>query len=220
MRSVILTASLLLCFLGLKIRSVEAQSGEDVKLLCSNFSSIPVQITWFRVTNTSHLYHIASMFESQEDIKNGEGFPKEKFVMSSNMSVVFLTIKTVNVSDSGLYFCGYYISRSPVIIEATHLEVHGENPCQLDVFVAETLPDSQNSTYMLLGGLIVFLIVVIVALVFKIRSLLTEHSNNLIYTGSDGLNCAAVSFQHRTKCGPRQTAETEREPHVVYAATR
>uniref|UniRef100_A0A672IHP4 Ig-like domain-containing protein n=1 Tax=Salarias fasciatus TaxID=181472 RepID=A0A672IHP4_SALFA len=124
------TAKLVCCSFvsGLKIRSVEAQPGEDVKLLCSNFSTIPARITWFRVTNTSHLYHIASMFESQKDIKNGEGFSKEKFIMSSNMSVIFLTIKTVNVSDSGLYFCGYYVSRNPTIIEATHVEVQGKNP--------------------------------------------------------------------------------------------
>ena len=46
--------------------------------------------------------------------------------MSSNISTVFLKIKHVNSSDSGLYFCGYYNSRNPVICDATHLEVQGK----------------------------------------------------------------------------------------------
>ncbi|XP_029943803.1 uncharacterized protein LOC115385858 [Salarias fasciatus] len=218
MRSVILTASLLLCFLdrslvsGLKIRSVEAQPGEDVKLLCSNFSTIPVRITWFRVTNTSHLYDIASMFESQKDMKNGEGFPKEKFVMSSNMSVVFLTIKTVNVSDSGLYFCGYYISRSPVITEATHLEVHGFSTLKY-------LPVG------ILSAVTVLLMMAIIYLVVKMKRLQKgrgESSPNPHHQGrgEDDLDYAALTIRPKTENDSSPSPDRDTDLSVIYSAPR
>uniref|UniRef100_A0A672IFH7 Immunoglobulin V-set domain-containing protein n=1 Tax=Salarias fasciatus TaxID=181472 RepID=A0A672IFH7_SALFA len=158
-------------------RTVEVLPGEEVTMLCSNFTNKITPLVWYRLTNNeSSISSISAMFSSDSDATLHAGFQNGRFTMTSNNSHIFLNIKQVDLSDVGLYFCGHKI-----------------NTCRLDVFVVETLPDSLNSTYMLLGGLIVFLLVVIVALVFKIRSLLTD------VPLSDGLNYAAVSFQHRTK---------------------
>uniref|UniRef100_A0A672IHB0 Immunoglobulin domain-containing protein n=1 Tax=Salarias fasciatus TaxID=181472 RepID=A0A672IHB0_SALFA len=200
-------------------RTVEVLPGEEVTMLCSNFTNKITPLVWYRLTNNeSSISSISAMFSSDSDATLHAGFQNGRFTMTSNNSHIFLNIKQVDLSDVGLYFCGHKINSGMDIFNHTYLKMQA---CRLDVFVVETLPDSLNSTYMLLGGLIVFLLVVIVALVFKIRSLLTGTSLVFILTcSSDGLNYAAVSFQHRTKRGRRRTAERELEPHVVYAATR
>ncbi|XP_029941394.1 uncharacterized protein LOC115383351 [Salarias fasciatus] len=195
-------------------RTVEVLPGEEVTMLCSNFTNKITPLVWYRLTNNeSSISSISAMFSSDSDATLHAGFQNGRFTMTSNNSHIFLNIKQVDLSDVGLYFCGHKINSGMDIFNHTYLKMQ------------ETLPDSLNSTYMLLGGLIVFLLVVIVALVFKIRSLLTAQDKTLISQNtqsqeSDGLNYAAVSFQPRTNRGRRQTAERELEPHVVYAATR
>ena len=59
-----------------------------------------------------------------------DGFQEEKFNMTSNVSNVFLQIKQVDLSDSGLYICGYKVgtdSRNfPAVYSATYLKVKGK----------------------------------------------------------------------------------------------
>uniref|UniRef100_A0A672F914 Ig-like domain-containing protein n=1 Tax=Salarias fasciatus TaxID=181472 RepID=A0A672F914_SALFA len=172
-------------------RTIEVLPGEDVTMLCSNLTDQLMQVVWYRLANSeSKISSISAMFSSDDNATLYTGFQNGRFTMTSNNSHIFLNIKPVDLSDAGMYFCGHNIYK--------------------------TLPDSHNSTYMLLGGLIIFLIMVIIALVFKIRSFHTGTSSQ----ESDGLNYAAVSFQPRTNRGRRQTAERELEPNVVYAATR
>ncbi|GLD57224.1 uncharacterized protein AKAME5_002987900 [Lates japonicus] len=98
----------------------------------------------------------------------------------------------------------------------------------------------------ILGGLTVFLALVIVGLVvkikklqkvlvFKIRKLHTAHKerhnpqhsetqlcemSHLQNLGSDDLNYAALSFLPKAKRSRRPPSERELEPNVVYAASR
>lgn len=53
------------------------------------------------------------------------GFRNQNFEMSSNISSVFLKIKEVSLSDSGLYFCGFYTNGYPIFSEV-HLNVEGK----------------------------------------------------------------------------------------------
>lgn len=46
--------------------------------------------------------------------------------MSSNITYIFLTIKRANISDAGLYFCGFYINRLIVYYNATELRIRGK----------------------------------------------------------------------------------------------
>ncbi|XP_029941418.1 uncharacterized protein LOC115383371, partial [Salarias fasciatus] len=195
-------------------RTIEVLPGEDVTMLCSNLTDQLMQVVWYRLANSeSKISSISAMFSSDDNATLYTGFQNGRFTMTSNNSHIFLNIKPVDLSDAGMYFCGHNIYSGMDIFNHTYLKMQ------------ETLPDSHNSTYMLLGGLIIFLIMVIIALVFKIRSFHTAQdktltSQNTQSQESDGLNYAAVSFQHRTNRGRRRTAMRELETHVVYAATR
>lgn len=108
-------------------QTFEVQSGEEVTLLCSNYSSSPTEIFWFRVTKRSELHCICSMSQPHEPASFCTGIQSGKFEMSTNISTVFLKIKQVDLLDSGLYFCGTYLSNYAVIVHATNVEVQGRN---------------------------------------------------------------------------------------------
>jgi len=93
-----------------EFHTVEVQSGEEVALLCSNFSSFPT--FWFKLANASH---ISSVFSSKFNASLCDGFPNSKFNMTNNTTDLFMSIKQVDFSDSGLYFCGCYTDGFSVI---------------------------------------------------------------------------------------------------------
>uniref|UniRef100_A0A3Q3LBP8 Ig-like domain-containing protein n=1 Tax=Mastacembelus armatus TaxID=205130 RepID=A0A3Q3LBP8_9TELE len=106
--------------------TVGVRSGEEVTLLCSNFSSGPTQTIWFRVVKKLQPHCISHLFTSSGPASFCDGFQNGRFQMTSNSSSVFLKIQQVNVSDSGLYFCGYFIQTNPVMVGAAYLEVQGK----------------------------------------------------------------------------------------------
>ncbi|XP_037614612.1 uncharacterized protein LOC119481580 [Sebastes umbrosus] len=230
MRSFTLTA-LLLCSLssvsGSESQTVEVQSGDEVTLTCNNIFKIPTRKEWFRLINRTKPSCISSMYGSNGEALLCDGFQKEKFEMSSKNSTVFLKIKRVDLSDSGLYFCGIYKDQHTVIVSATHLIVQGDGESDGEVeFKTEKEFDvTANLMSLILGGLTVSLTIVVVVLAVKVRKLQTavneepqpERNKNL---GSDELNYAALSFQAKPKRSRRPAPEREMEPHVVYAATR
>ncbi|CAK6973015.1 uncharacterized protein LOC128383406 [Scomber scombrus] len=107
-------------------QTVEVQSGKEVTLLCSNISATPTQTDWFRVVNRTKASCIASMYGSESNTSLCDGFQNTKFEMSSNISTIFLKITQVDLSDSGLYFCGFYINTHTVIADVTELHVQGD----------------------------------------------------------------------------------------------
>ena len=106
--------------------TVEVQPGEDVTLLCSNFSSVPIHIHWFRLANRSNTSCISSMVSPDSNVSFCDGFQNCKFNMTSNTTALFLKIKQVDLSDSGLYFCGFKTDGNPIIVSATYLKVQGK----------------------------------------------------------------------------------------------
>ncbi|XP_074480764.1 uncharacterized protein LOC141761324 [Sebastes fasciatus] len=216
MRSFTLITALLLCSLssvsGSESQTVKVQSGDEVKLTCPNITSGQTQTDWFRVINRTKPSCISSMYGVDGEALYCVGF-QNGFEMNSNKSTVFLKIKRVDLSDSGLYFCGFYMKAHTVIADATHL------------IVQEKFDVTANLMSLILGGLTVSLTIVVVVLAVKVRKLQTavneepqpERNKNL---GSDELNYAALSFQAKPKRSRRPAPEREMEPHVVYAATR
>uniref|UniRef100_A0A3Q1K6F9 Ig-like domain-containing protein n=1 Tax=Anabas testudineus TaxID=64144 RepID=A0A3Q1K6F9_ANATE len=181
---------------GSESQTVEVQPGEEVTLLCSNISKHPSSTHWFRVVYRTKPRCISSMYGSDGEASYCDGF-QNGFEMSSNTSTVFLKIKPVDLSDSGLYFCGFYINTHTVITSATYLNVQDD-------------PDgTTNLMTVILCGLTVFLTTVIIGLFVKIRKLKT-----------DDLNYAALSFLEKPKRVRKPASESVLEPNVVYAATR
>uniref|UniRef100_A0AAZ1X793 Ig-like domain-containing protein n=1 Tax=Oreochromis aureus TaxID=47969 RepID=A0AAZ1X793_OREAU len=120
-------AELNLTYMSLMLfHSVEVQPGEEVTLQCSNFSSYPVHLFWFRSTNRPNASRISSMESPESKATFYEGFQNGKFNMTSNTSLVFLEIKQVDSSDSGLYFCGLPSSEKFIVYGATNLKVQGK----------------------------------------------------------------------------------------------
>uniref|UniRef100_A0A3P9BHK9 Ig-like domain-containing protein n=1 Tax=Maylandia zebra TaxID=106582 RepID=A0A3P9BHK9_9CICH len=195
---------------------VEVQPGEEVTLQCSNLSRLNIRLFWFRSTNRPSASRISSMVSPESSVTFYEGFQNVKFNMTSNISVLFLEIEQVDSSDSGLYFCGELKNEMFIVYGATNLKVQGKYVLFLD--------SSQNPSTMILGSLTVFLLLVIIGLIVKIRKFHTaeddgqnpQRSENV---DSGAMNYAALSFPLRTKIR-RSAPQRELEPNVVYAATR
>uniref|UniRef100_A0A7N5ZPZ9 Ig-like domain-containing protein n=1 Tax=Anabas testudineus TaxID=64144 RepID=A0A7N5ZPZ9_ANATE len=218
---------------GSESQTVEVQPGEEVTLLCSNISKHPSSTHWFRVVYRTKPRCISSMYGSDGEASYCDGF-QNGFEMSSNTSTVFLKIKPVDLSDSGLYFCGFYINTHTVITSATYLNVQGNCESEDEVifhykevlyFVIDDPDGTTNLMTVILCGLTVFLTTVIIGLFVKIRKLKTAVTENpqpkrKQNLASDDLNYAALSFLEKPKRVRKPASESVLEPNVVYAATR
>ncbi|XP_071335547.1 T-cell surface glycoprotein CD8 beta chain-like, partial [Trachinotus anak] len=146
-----------------EFHTVEVQSGEDVTLQCTNYSSTTGHIHWFRLDNRPNISCISSMSDSDGNASFCDGFKNGRFNMTSNVTTVFLQIKSVDSSDSGLYFCGSHCGDNQnvkaVIVSATYLKVQEESV------------EPSTVTSVILGGLIIFLIIVVIVVVVKTRKL-------------------------------------------------
>ncbi|XP_071335544.1 uncharacterized protein [Trachinotus anak] len=196
-----------------EFHTVEVQSGEDVTLQCTNYSITPGHIIWFRLDNRPNISLISSMSGSDGNASFCDGFKNGKFNMTSNMTTLFLQIKSVDSSDSGLYFCGSYWHNKITTVSATYLKVQEVQEESVEPPILMTV---------VLGGPIIILIIVVIVLVVKIRKLHAEerspqHREN---QGSENLNYAALNFHSKAKRSRRPASERELEPNVVYAATR
>ncbi|XP_028461968.1 uncharacterized protein LOC114573928 [Perca flavescens] len=244
MRNFTFVTALLLCSLSWisvsasEFHTVEVQFGGDFTLMCSNISSVTTE--WFRVINRNKPSCISSMYGSDGKPSFCGGF-ENRFEMSSNISMVFLKINRVDLSDSGLYLCGINRDRHTVITGATHLKVQGDGESDFGVDLNTESKESDGMTNVMsaflgfLTVLTVFLTIVVILLAVKIRKLQTAVNEELqpernkvkpaltyinCDLGSDDLNYAALNFQAKPKRSRRPASERELEPHVVYAATR
>uniref|UniRef100_A0A3Q3RQV6 Ig-like domain-containing protein n=1 Tax=Mastacembelus armatus TaxID=205130 RepID=A0A3Q3RQV6_9TELE len=202
MRSFSLIKAFLLCCVsvsGSESQTVQVQPGEEINLLCPNISTTPTQTDWLRLVNRTKSSCVSSLYESDGSPSFCHGFQNGEYEMSSNVSTVFLKIKHVDLSDSGLYFCGFYIKKHTVIAKVIELSVQDESDRRINLITV------------ILGSLTVLLTIVIVGLAVKIRKLQTGTRNN---RGPDHLNYAALSFQTRRSRTP------EVETRVSYTACR
>ncbi|XP_039677613.1 uncharacterized protein LOC120572381 [Perca fluviatilis] len=201
--------------------TVEGRPGGEVTLTCSNPSNRDAATLWFRVVNRTKASWISMMTSSTVKPFYSDGFQNGRFNMSTNISTLFLQIKHVDVSDSGLYFCGFYIG-GPFNFSAIHFIVNGSDESHDDNDDRKCETESDGTAKLMsliLGALTVLLLLVIIGLVVKNQKLqkaANEEQNpqQPENRASEELNYAAVAFRPKT----RKTREVE--PNVVYASTR
>ncbi|XP_026208392.1 uncharacterized protein LOC113157251 isoform X2 [Anabas testudineus] len=215
----ILIRALILCSFSwisvLVSYNVKAQSGDSITLLCPKTSETVT--TWFRLVNRTKASCIALMIKSDKDPEYCDGFQNGHFKMETNISTVFLKIKHVDLSDSGLYFCHFFFGGRGVYY-VIYLSVEGSDEFQDDEDRKSEKCETTNLMSLILGALTVFLVLVVIGLAVTVRNLHSaandKHSpqqqENL---GSDDLNYAAVTFHQKER-------RRQIEPNVVYSATR
>ncbi|XP_078020493.1 uncharacterized protein LOC117246371 isoform X2 [Epinephelus lanceolatus] len=201
--------------------TVDVQSGEDVTLQCSNMVKRESVTLWFRLVNKTKASCISVMFRADEDAEYCEGFQNGKFKMRSDSSTTSLRIKQVELSDSGLYFCGFY-TEGRLFFSVIHLNVKGSDDVD---YITEESDGKANLSSVILGALTVVLVMVNIGLVVKNRKLQTaaregQNPQQLETLGSDGLKDAALALCLPTVRNRRPASQREVETHVIYAARR
>uniref|UniRef100_A0A3B3Y7L2 Ig-like domain-containing protein n=1 Tax=Poecilia mexicana TaxID=48701 RepID=A0A3B3Y7L2_9TELE len=186
---------------GFQFHVSVAQPGAEVTLRCSNMSTYRSQVFWFKLDN-GPLGCISSMLNAESAPSWYDPFQPEKFTMRSDSANVSLRIKPLDVNDSGLYFCGHYFDAFPAVFTATYLKVEGKIMNSLLNWI--------------LGGIIIFLVIVIFGLIVKIRILYSAFLNNP-NLDSHTMNYAALSFAPKAKSNRRPEAERDSETNVLYA---
>uniref|UniRef100_A0A3Q3GB08 Uncharacterized LOC109978674 n=1 Tax=Labrus bergylta TaxID=56723 RepID=A0A3Q3GB08_9LABR len=195
-----------------EFHTVDAQPGEEVTLLCTNFTLFPLHITWFRLNSTSNTSRISSLSSADKKASFYGEFQNSSFDVTSNSTHLFLKMKQVDFSHSGLYFCGFTSEGNSVIVSATFL--YKIMTC-LIISLAEAFIGRDNYLNMILGALVVFLSAVIFTLVVLIRKPQTGCN-----VASEDVTYAALSFHSQAKSRRRPAAENELETHVLYSTTR
>ncbi|XP_043953874.1 uncharacterized protein LOC122820484 [Gambusia affinis] len=195
-----------------QFHSVVVQPGAEVTLRCSNLSQFPTYLHWFKLADGPNATIIVSMSSSGWSRLNKT--PLGQFTMISNITDVFLNIRSVDFSDTGLYFCGKKnTDENPEIFSATYLKVE-VNVCDEVINVPTPI----------LSAVTIFLVLLIICLAAKIWILQraqvcsrTQPQNETL--NSDDLHYAAPRFHPKAGSHRRPAAERELET-TVYAATR
>ncbi|XP_065806614.1 uncharacterized protein [Labrus bergylta] len=206
---------------GSESQTVEVQSGEDVTLMCSGMDDHVSVRYWLKLVKGTNIQCVSTMTSYNSEVTYHDGFSNHKFIMSSNTSTIFLKVRSVELNDSGIYYCGFNKDGRP-FLTTIHLKIKGSNKADEDVDRTDCnlrkCGGAATLVSMILGALTLLLVMVVIGLGAKIRKLQTAaeerqnpgHTENVT---SDELNYAAVTFRSKAK-------RRELEPNVLYAATR
>ncbi|XP_007568750.1 uncharacterized protein LOC103149492 [Poecilia formosa] len=211
-----------------EFHSVLVQPGEDVTLLCPNFTNVVEHIFWYKLMDGPNVSSISSIIDPGSEARLHNEFQREKFDMTSNITNIFLNIKQVNFSDSGVYICGTMSPSCQKIFSETYLQVEdftgakcGSDPKSeqdgLDGFI--------KLLTVTLGGLVILLAAVIVGLVWKIRTFHNAQTNKQHRQQNENLdsnseNYAALKFRPKANSNTQLSEVRETEASVLHAATR
>lgn len=121
--------------------AMKVQLGEEATLLCRNISKSDTVTLWFRLVKQTDARCISSMTRSYSSAQYCEGFTKDNFDMKSNETFMILKIKPVTLSDSGLYFCGYYPD-GRLIFDVIYLNIEGKFCFCLYIEMCYLIPDT------------------------------------------------------------------------------
>ncbi|XP_055084950.1 uncharacterized protein LOC117386469 isoform X2 [Periophthalmus magnuspinnatus] len=180
--------------------------GGNITLSCSNISKTTTQVDWFRVENGTKACCISSLYGYNCEPSYCSGFKHRRFQMSANVTDVFLTIYEVKTSDSGLYFCGFFIKSNIVLGEATYLSVEGRSSWIFLMAISLGL----------LSGMLATVVIILVVKYSKLKKVNRELQDSAREDRSKEVNYAAVNI----KATKRPQTHRQMETHVIYSSTR
>lgn len=107
--------------------NISAQPGDNVTIWCQHTLQIGNNMHWFKQTNSAVPLTIVYMMlpydiEVLPTFLNG--FQADRLVMSLNSKNSSLSILNVDISDSGLYYCGWH-SRGITFGDGKNLDIKG-----------------------------------------------------------------------------------------------
>uniref|UniRef100_A0A8C1WYC9 Ig-like domain-containing protein n=1 Tax=Cyprinus carpio TaxID=7962 RepID=A0A8C1WYC9_CYPCA len=226
--------------------NITAQPGDNVIIWCQHTSEIGNNIHWFKQSNSAVPLSIVYMmlpYELEVKATYLNGFQPDRLVMSLNSKNTSLRISNVNISDSGLYYCGWQ-NWVMTFGDGTHLDIKERSVTPLQNQTETTNKDlkkspistsdcSENIFYKLtfiFGGIIVILIIILLTtLIIKIQDRNKQGKVSISVAADAGHHetqpheephssvYAALQFsKHKSRRAARNTEYTD----VVYSATR
>ncbi|XP_039465454.1 uncharacterized protein LOC120438917 [Oreochromis aureus] len=223
----VITALALSCFFsgwiavsGSEFQTSEVQAGENVTLQCTNTSKMDVTTFWFRLVSGTTVNSIAVM--AATSVKHNAGFQPGKFEMTKNTSALFLKIKQVDVSDSGLYFCGF-LSEGRLNLSVMQLKVGDTDEPQDDMdCVSQQAHEVAELTSVTLGVLSVFLLMLITGLAVQHGKTAKEQENTNPeqFENLDPGTLKDPALQSAVKRRGRPAVQKQPETHVIYTTNR
>uniref|UniRef100_A0A8C1HWZ3 Ig-like domain-containing protein n=1 Tax=Cyprinus carpio carpio TaxID=630221 RepID=A0A8C1HWZ3_CYPCA len=216
--------------------------GTTVTLLCSNILKEPSYIAWFKQTNDSLPLCIATQYVSEKpaDSIYFNGFKENHVEMSVNKTFSSLKIVNVDISDSGIFYCGSFLTNHMMFHDKTQLVVVNETSqskgdiTNVDCGATKETLRSCHVYYtltLILSGLVLLPTVLAIAIFIRLKERNKQnedaqrHENNeemskqLEQEQDADLNYAALSLDKKKNRRPVRRLK-EVEPNVVYAATR
>ncbi|XP_048041398.1 uncharacterized protein LOC125265308 isoform X2 [Megalobrama amblycephala] len=251
----LIISALLICGMGLltvvkssQTANISARPGDNVTIWCQHTAKPAEYIHWFKQTNSAVPLIIVYVMITHQlkklQIKYLSGFQSDRLVMSLNTKNTSLRILNVDISDSGLYYCGWD-SWGITFGDGTHLDIKdhliycAESECvtslqneteisnkDLTESPISTQDCSENIFYKLtfiFGVIIVILIIILVLIVIiKIQSRKTQgkdadrHVTQHHEEPHSTLYAALQFSKQKTRRAARHAEYTD----VVYSATR
>uniref|UniRef100_A0A3B1ILI3 Ig-like domain-containing protein n=1 Tax=Astyanax mexicanus TaxID=7994 RepID=A0A3B1ILI3_ASTMX len=105
---------------------VEVVAGDNVTLWCRNRLTRPDYLFWCKHTNNSVPVYITCRFYSPSPSTScGLITDSERVEMMVNSENSSLTIRSFNVSDSGLYYCCSLKQKYMIYSNSTYLQIRG-----------------------------------------------------------------------------------------------
>uniref|UniRef100_A0A3B4V5V9 Immunoglobulin subtype domain-containing protein n=1 Tax=Seriola dumerili TaxID=41447 RepID=A0A3B4V5V9_SERDU len=198
MMNLSLITPLILCILSWisvsvsEFQTLRGRPGEEVTMLISNISKFDSVTFWFRQINKTKVRCVSVMIKSDSAADFCDGYNNGNFEMRSNISNLFLKIKQVDLSDSGLYVCGFYTKAC---------------------YITFLFPEADGVTKLMnvILGVLTGFLVIIIGLVLKFTKPWSLDSK---------VNDAALSVYSRTMRNGRPASEREVETRVFYCASR
>nr|XP_021327542.1 uncharacterized protein LOC110438756 [Danio rerio] len=198
--------------------NISAQPGENVTIWCKHIAGVGKHIHWFKQTHGAVplgiLYKMLP-YNIEVNATYLNHFAPDHFVMSVNRKNTSLSILNIDITDSGLYFCGWCTWKI-VFGDEVHLDIKDlkseilTKDCPGNIFY--------NLTFIFGGIIVVFIISLTLGIIKIIRTL--EKDANRHVTHHEEAHSSVYAALRFSKQKTRSAAGHNEDTKVVYSATR